>query len=902
MGQGRLFLFLPPDPKEFKESAQEPYQFSGRGSMGGCRDQSFGVNKSFGIDGNRQEVSSWNFSSMLSETGSKERSQKVQTCDKSETSKSIDWFKISEIRRYISGASNAEERGLDVFSRHGSRIPSCADKCEMSSFDGNLVEGKVVSFQSPSFWSIPFSMGFLYNNRSVYSTSSHQDDESFSLHRRFSDDGKDKGIMLGKEIVGGVTCSGSWNTLFSNKGPERTNSILGTFGIDNKYSSGNSADSRREDHCIAGIDCGSSYFEENNRKDTSKDSWKSDQHCESFQSCKAFYKGSLFLSEGVSKEAECLGLGPGDGVERYGMFSTRLVTPSSEEVQWKDCMEESFIGTNLYRCFNQGMGNLHGRSAIWRSLDRRGIQEAYQRVGAAGSEERSAKSKKSHSRESYSTSCGQYDSLYLPVEFQGRKSTFSEQCGNGYLESGGTDGCRLGRSSMDSIRREQSRLGISLHGDSALGSVGSCVPEGFWKVGSSNSGSFCKSQKCKMCSFQFREMVPRNSWSQCFGTKGLVQSSQLGGPPNKVDLENFASNRGAKGKGNHSASMLDQQTMVDVSAGDHSGLFHSSKFFLEMGKEDSRGTFIPKGLELDDSSYRWRKIQHLVKAGRASSTIVQYEKIWRKFKVWMDTNGMNKSTISADDIIDYILECREQGIEMDWNLLLPALKLELLDQRSNILKDEVLLEVVKGARRLYAQNMTEMDPRLPLPSSAIEFYCKSGNESAHWLWIRNKAILTLGFRLMRRPGELGWLKKKHVRFEGNHMNVKIPKSKTDQEQKGRWIVVDRTFGAACPVRCMEEWLELSAEDGREELFYGAHGGKLTAAAVGQLVKKVAELASLTGRFTGHSLRIGGATAALKGGLSIDQIRSVGDWKSDAVLLYLRSVAVAELGASKCMGL
>jgi hypothetical protein len=72
--------------------------------------------------------------------------------------------------------------------------------------------------------------------------------------------------------------------------------------------------------------------------------------------------------------------------------------------------------------------------------------------------------------------------------------------------------------------------------------------------------------------------------------------------------------------------------------------------------------------------------------------------------------------------------------------------------------------------------------------------------------------------------------------------------------------------------------------------------------VNTLVKKVAVVAQLKGRYTGHSLRIGGATAALKGGLSIDQIRSIGDWTSDAVLFYLRANAVAEIKGSRRMGL
>jgi hypothetical protein len=41
--------------------------------------------------------------------------------------------------------------------------------------------------------------------------------------------------------------------------------------------------------------------------------------------------------------------------------------------------------------------------------------------------------------------------------------------------------------------------------------------------------------------------------------------------------------------------------------------------------------------------------------------------------------------------------------------------------------------------------------------------------------------------------------------------------------------------------------------------------------VNALVKEVAIIAGLKGKYTGHSLRIGGATAKIKRRLSIDQI-------------------------------
>ena len=59
---------------------------------------------------------------------------------------------------------------------------------------------------------------------------------------------------------------------------------------------------------------------------------------------------------------------------------------------------------------------------------------------------------------------------------------------------------------------------------------------------------------------------------------------------------------------------------------------------------------------------------------------------------------------------------------------------------------------------------------------------------------------------------------------------------------------------------------------------------MTVGAVGAIVKSVASDTGVKGRFTAHSIRIGGATAAMEAGLSLMQIRTIGGCDSKAVML------------------
>ena len=64
---------------------------------------------------------------------------------------------------------------------------------------------------------------------------------------------------------------------------------------------------------------------------------------------------------------------------------------------------------------------------------------------------------------------------------------------------------------------------------------------------------------------------------------------------------------------------------------------------------------------------------------------------------------------------------------------------------------------------------------------------------------------------------------------------------------------------------------------------------------------MAQHLSLDGKYSGHSLRIGGATAAMQAGLTLEQIQTIGGWKSPAVHLYLRLIGTMQLGTSEKMG-
>ena len=102
--------------------------------------------------------------------------------------------------------------------------------------------------------------------------------------------------------------------------------------------------------------------------------------------------------------------------------------------------------------------------------------------------------------------------------------------------------------------------------------------------------------------------------------------------------------------------------------------------------------------------------------------------------------------------------------------------------------------------------------------------------------------------------------------------------------------VEPTGSATCPVALVSAFVTLRRRAGAADadlLFVSPLGKPISGSAVSSLVALLAKEAGIDGSFTGHSLRIGGASAALAGGFSADEVKAIGAWKSDAVVRYLR---------------
>ncbi|CAG8833966.1 17700_t:CDS:2, partial [Racocetra persica] len=178
-------------------------------------------------------------------------------------------------------------------------------------------------------------------------------------------------------------------------------------------------------------------------------------------------------------------------------------------------------------------------------------------------------------------------------------------------------------------------------------------------------------------------------------------------------------------------------------------------------------------------------------------------------------------------------------------------------------EDYRVKKVVRGIKLLRAHDQDAVWPRDPFPLEALRQYHDNPSEKVDpVIWC---------FRTMRRPGELCKLRKNDVERKSGLVWLRVRKTKNDPFANRKFVPIEPS------------------------------GWEMSVAAISSVIKRMTENVKIVGRFTSHSLRIGRAAAAMRGGMSLAQIRTIGGWDLKAVMLYLRAVETTKDGASIKMG-
>jgi integrase len=291
---------------------------------------------------------------------------------------------------------------------------------------------------------------------------------------------------------------------------------------------------------------------------------------------------------------------------------------------------------------------------------------------------------------------------------------------------------------------------------------------------------------------------------------------------------------------------------------------------------------------------------------KAESTLRGYRADWRHFCAWSEGQRVAPLPASPEAVAAYIAECASRlkvgSVQRRLNAIAEAHKATGHDSPTGA---GIVRATLKGIRRTLG---TAPEQKAAALTADIRAMVEATGDNL--IGARDRALVLLGFAAAFRRSELVALGVADLAFSRDGLTVTLRRSKTDQEGTGRKIGVP--YGSnpdTCPVRTLQDWLELAAiADGPVFRPITRHGslqpGALSPADVARVVKKLAERAGLDpAKYAGHSLRAGHATSAAIAGASERSIMNqTGHRSVQMVRRYIRDGSLFRENSAGKLGL
>jgi integrase len=324
----------------------------------------------------------------------------------------------------------------------------------------------------------------------------------------------------------------------------------------------------------------------------------------------------------------------------------------------------------------------------------------------------------------------------------------------------------------------------------------------------------------------------------------------------------------------------------------------------------------------------------LISEAVPENTALAYRSRWRSFEAWCRDAGRVALPATPQTVAAYLTHLAvDRGLKATTaDAHLTAIRAVHRGAGAAPPDGLAARKVVVAAQRREAARDGRYGPRKAVPVMAADLpkivaTCDTGTPAG----LRDRAVILLGFALLARRAELAALSVSDVEHvPGDGLAVTIRASKTDQSARGAVRRIHYASAeAVCPVRAVLAWLDYLAAHGRTagplftridrwgNLGAGAGGryreqpdspgtgragrsgrdGRLRPQAIGDIVTAACAAAGLTAhgdqprpapasaappapgerRYSGHSLRRGGATSMLKAGAQPLNVSRHGRW-------------------------
>ena len=285
------------------------------------------------------------------------------------------------------------------------------------------------------------------------------------------------------------------------------------------------------------------------------------------------------------------------------------------------------------------------------------------------------------------------------------------------------------------------------------------------------------------------------------------------------------------------------------------------------------------------------------KKSKSENTIRAYRFAWKKFKGWCDRHQYNifdPPNKSNEFLVGLFISSMAKERELrPASIASYIIGLKYFYKKICVILDtrhEEIKNAISGIRRELGTRQVQKTPLLP---ETIKLIVQSIDKKKP-IDIRDKAIILIGFSGAFRRSEIAAIKIEDLSFSVYGVSINIPHSKTDQEGEGR--TVDIPFGTNelyCPVFSLQSWIrEADIESGHIFLRFGKNQKivrkGISGHTIALILKKRCKRFGISHEISGHSLRSGHVTAAIKSGTPESWImRQTGHTNLSTLMKYER---------------
>ena len=204
--------------------------------------------------------------------------------------------------------------------------------------------------------------------------------------------------------------------------------------------------------------------------------------------------------------------------------------------------------------------------------------------------------------------------------------------------------------------------------------------------------------------------------------------------------------------------------------------------------------------------------------------------------------------------------------------------------------------MLTGACKLKSTPDTRQ-PFLPHHIKSITASIKALQQSSYIKAMLNAMIL-LAYNAMLRVGEitahslkannLNIIKFQHIHISSKGLIIHMQAFKHSQNNQVHIKIPEHQKGPLCPVKALRAFVAVRGQ-GHGPLFVFQNGDPVTCHFFNDQLNILITMSGLQqGKYSSHSLRIGGATTAIMYGASEAQLKVMGRWKSNAFRKYIRA--------------